>query len=66
MQASVAVVWHNVCQDLLIVLVMHHVKQMGQNGGNSTVHVYLTQLCISIEEKKSVREAEQKIPPYWC
>lgn len=34
--------WHRLYWDLLIVLVMLHVKQMGQNGGNSTVLVCLT------------------------
>lgn len=37
-----ASVWHTLYRDLLIVLVMLHVKQMGQNGGNSGVLVCLT------------------------
>lgn len=34
--------WHRLYWDLLIVLVMLHVKQMGQNGGNGAVLVCLT------------------------
>lgn len=60
-------VWRLPCQDPLIVLVMRHVKQMGQNGGNGAALVCVFDLAVYFNKRTqsgrlSWKNATQPVP----